>query len=170
MLRAGEIKGTISDQFRDVGQLVQQRPQVLSPFAAVLAVPGASQALAVGTVASGEMPLPSVKFNNLAPNDPIGYANTFSANKIIQQEYSGKLNYVVNTDSKLILGKSPHISLSGGADVFAAGEAKFVNGQLKYINNDSGHYKPSGATAETSATNAFSNAGFNSLNKYFEKH
>lgn len=47
---------------------------------------------------------------------------------------------------------------TGGADVLAAGQARFVYGELRFMNNDSGHYKPSGTSAETAAANAFSNA------------
>jgi len=36
-----------------------------------------------------------------------------------------------------------HSSLNAGGDVISAGEIEFLNGQITYIDNASGHYKPS---------------------------
>lgn len=77
-------------------------------------------------------------------------------------------------DGKLILGRSGgnrpngHINLAQGANVQAAGEAKFVNGQLKWIDNASGHYKPSGSAAQNAAVSAFEQAGPGTA-KYIER-
>ena len=62
-----------------------------------------------------------------------------------------------------------HIDLAGGGPVKAAGEVRLVHGQIKYIDNSSGHYLPSGSSAEESATTAFENAGLKPSDKYVEK-
>lgn len=62
-----------------------------------------------------------------------------------------------------------HIDLAGGNPVQAAGEAKFVNGKLQYIENSSGHYLPYGAGAQDAAVNAFENAGLGGKGLYIEK-
>ncbi|PHS31217.1 MAG: hypothetical protein COA95_07180 [Methylophaga sp.] len=100
--------------------------------------------------------------------DPlIGYS-------IAKTGQSGRFNYIVTMDGKLVLGRSGlsqpngHINLAQGADVLAAGEAKFVNGQLRTINNASGHYKPSGKTAQNAAVSAFESYGAGT-GKYIEK-
>lgn len=53
--------------------------------------------------------------------------------------------------------------------MIAAGEVKFVNGQLKSLDNASGHYQPSGASAQEAAESAFQQAGFDSIGKYLER-
>ena len=86
-----------------------------------------------------------------------------------------KWNYVVTSDGKLIVGKGGqfpgggHIDLANAQPVKAAGEVKIVNGQIKYIDNSSGHYLPSGLSAQQIAEEAFSRLGFDTLNKYIEK-
>lgn len=78
--------------------------------------------------------------------------------------YKGKGDYVIEMrikseeDWELIIGRRKgggHISLSGGDPVIAAGEVKFVDGVVKSINNKSGHYKPSGKSAQQAALKAF---------------
>jgi hypothetical protein len=39
------------------------------------------------------------------------------------------------------------------------GVMRIVNGEVRAINNASGHYKPSGSSAQTAAKNAFANTG-----------
>jgi len=90
------------------------------------------------------------------------------ASQIKKVAYSGKLNYVVTNSGELVIGRTGHPSLSGGADVLAAGEARFVNGRLQSINNASGHYQPSGAAAQSAAESAFERAGFDATGKYIE--
>lgn len=51
----------------------------------------------------------------------------------------------------------------------AAGEVQFLNGDVKWLNNASGHYKPVGANAKKAAESAFEQAGFNGAGKYTEK-
>jgi RHS repeat-associated protein len=105
------------------------------------------------------------RFKNRAPKEPIGTAKVFPTSQIIKVGYSGKLNYVVKDTGELVVGRSGHVSLAGGGDVLAAGEANFVNGTLKSVNNASGHYAPSGASAQNAAESAFQKAGFDSFGK-----
>lgn len=108
-------------------------------------------------------------FYNLAPKDEILPATLFAAGKIREASYSGKLTYVVKESGELIIGRSPHTSLSQGRNVLAAGEVKFVNGNVRSINNLSGHYRPNGVSAKNQAEAAFSKAGFDAAGKYVEK-
>ena len=52
-----------------------------------------------------------------------------------------------------------HIDLANGGDVLAAGEVRIVNGEVVSINNASGHYRPSGPTAQVAAEDAFASSG-----------
>lgn|GEM_PF-2508872 len=107
-------------------------------------------------------------FSNLAPADEIVPAVRFAATQIQKVAYSGRLNYVVTESGELVLGRTGHTSLSRGADVMAAGEARFVNGALNSINNASGHYRPSGKEASEAAEAAFNQAGFDATGRYRE--
>jgi hypothetical protein len=126
--------------------------------------------LALGVIdpTPGNLGKKAARFRNLAPTDTIGNALTFPVRQIAKTSYSGKLNYIVSDTGNLVIGRSGHTSLSGGADVLAAGEAKFVNGELRSLNNASGHYQPSGASAQNAAESAFQQAGFDSIGKYLE--
>jgi len=114
-------------------------------------------------------------FANLSPKDPILKPSTQKIGNILSQNQSGKFNYVVKQDGTLVLGRSGlnrpngHINLAQGGKVQAAGEAKFVNGELKYIDNRSGHYKPSGEEARTAALKAFENQGLKPSKGYIER-
>jgi len=79
------------------------------------------------------------------------------------------MEYVVLESGQLVLGKSAHINLAGGAAVRAAGEARFAKGELRSTDNVSGHYRPSGQGAQDSAIAAFERAGFNATGRYREK-
>ncbi|WP_200157348.1 hypothetical protein [Allochromatium vinosum] len=93
----------------------------------------------------------------------------FPVTQVQKVAYSGKLNYVVTQSGELVIGRTSHIILSRGADVLAVGEARFVNGGLRSIDNASGHYRPSGATAQSAAEAAFERAGFEAAGKYTER-
>jgi RHS repeat-associated protein len=55
---------------------------------------------------------------------------------------TGTFDYVIKNDGKLVIGTG-HYSLSGNSNtVMAAGQMKIVNGQIKMIDNSSGHYQP----------------------------
>jgi hypothetical protein len=107
-------------------------------------------------------------FRNLAPAEAIGAAVLFPASQIQKVAYSGTLNYVVTASGNLIVRRTGRTSLAGGAAVLAAGEARFVNGALRSVNNASGHYRPSGASARSAAEAAFGRAGFDASGKYVE--
>jgi hypothetical protein len=74
--------------------------------------------------------------------------------------------YVVREDGSLVIAPKPsdfsygHVDLARGQNVLAAGEGKVLWGQVKYIDNASGHYLPQGAIAEAAAMKAFSDYGF----------
>ncbi len=108
-------------------------------------------------------------FRNLASGDLIPTARLFPSSAIQQSRYSGRLYYVVKESGELVIGKTPHIGLSGGADVLAAGEAKFVNGALRWMDNASGHYRPTGEAAQRAAEAAFGRSGFDAIGKYIER-
>ncbi|GAB4393537.1 MAG: hypothetical protein Tsb005_12260 [Gammaproteobacteria bacterium] len=88
---------------------------------------------------------------------------------------SGRFNYVVTQNNELIVGKyglvpgRGHIDLANGQPVKAAGEIRIVNGQIKYIDNSSGHYLPRGPNAQQAAESAFNQLGLDATDKYIEK-
>ena len=106
---------------------------------------------------------------NLAPGDKIGEAILFPASQIIKSGFSGRRNFVILESGELVIEKTGHLSLSQGANVLSAGEARFVNGALNSINNASGHFKPFGSSAANAAESAFGNAGFEAAGKFIEK-
>ena len=57
-----------------------------------------------------------------------------------------------------MVGRGGHIDLSRGAGVAAAGEVRVVNGEVRMLNNASGHYQPD-ASIGGIARSAFENAG-----------
>ena len=107
-------------------------------------------------------------FRNLAPGTDPRPAALFSAADVQRSLYSGRLQFVVTEADGLVLGKGGHTALANGRDVLAAGEVKFVNGSIRSINNQSGHYQPSGSSAQRAAESAFEKAGFDSAGKYVE--
>lgn len=99
-------------------------------------------------------------FPNQFPDHPTGVPTLISDTKLTQG--AGKYNYVVLEDGQLVIGRKfngvggGHIDLANGKPVIAAGEVKILSGKVKYIDNTSGHYEPSGRAAQTAAENAFS--------------
>lgn len=104
---------------------------------------------------------PKKTFNNLAPGDTLGTPKLLDLKKIKSEKISKKLNYVVTEEGTLVLGARSrlpgggHIDLARGRPVQAAGEVQFVDGKIKFVNNKSGHYKPSGESAKNAAIEAF---------------
>jgi filamentous hemagglutinin len=84
-------------------------------------------------------------------------------------QISGNFNYVVIEDASLVVGKTPHTSLTGGAPVQAAGEIQLNSGNVKWIDNASGHYQPTGPEVGRIAESAFKDAGQNTSGKYVYK-
>lgn len=103
-------------------------------------------------------------FKNKFPKDII------DVQKIVPNErlsgISGNFNYIVNADGKLIVGRSGHTSLSKGLDVMAAGEVQLYNGKIKWLDNFSGHYQPSGAGLSKIAESAFNSIGIDASGKF----
>jgi len=91
------------------------------------------------------------------------------------KDISGRFNYIVDEHGNLSVGRATgvpgggHIDLASGNPVQAAGEIKVVNGEIKYIDNSSGHYEPQGLGAQSSAEWAFRKLGFDTSGKYIEK-
>ena len=114
-------------------------------------------------------------FSNLRPEDPVGPPiQTFSPAQV--SKITRILNYVVTEDGELVVGRRDnsqvgggHIDLAGGKNVLAAGTLKVVNGVIRYIDNDSGHYQPSSYTARLSAIRAFKIKGLDADGKYIER-
>ncbi|MEE4857088.1 hypothetical protein V2K27_04755 [Pseudomonas alliivorans] len=102
-------------------------------------------------------------FPNQFPDHPTGVPTLISDTKLAQG--AGKYNYVVLEDGRLVIGRKfndvggGHIDLANGKPVIAAGEVKILSGKVKYIDNTSGHYEPSGHAAQAAAENAFSQKG-----------
>lgn len=100
---------------------------------------------------------PRATFSNLDPSD-VPRVNGFQAiNPNSLSNASGRFNYAVLDDGSLVVAnrRHGHIDLANGGDVLAAGEVHIVNGQIRSVNNASGHYRPSGSSAQTAAENAF---------------
>jgi hypothetical protein len=103
-------------------------------------------------------------FPNQFPGDPIGTPSVIP-NSSLATKNAKNLNYVVDADGKLTVGYQGagpgggHIDLAGGQPVQAAGEATIANGQVKALDNASGHYQPTGPSAQSAAETAFQNQG-----------
>ena len=114
-------------------------------------------------------------FKNQFPKDTPNIANSLRLSPAQFKAFDGRLNYVVTKEGNLIVGKRGavsevgHIDLAEGQPVQAAGEFKIVNGQIKYIDNSSGHYQPSGIVAQRAAADAFGKLGYDIGTKYVEK-
>jgi filamentous hemagglutinin len=112
-------------------------------------------------------------FENQFPEHALNRPNLISPSQL--KNISGRFNYVVDEHGNLVVGRiskipgGGHIDLADGNPVRAAGEIKVLNGQIKSIDNSSGHYLPSGSSAQTSAEVAFSQLGFDTIEKYIEK-
>jgi hypothetical protein len=69
----------------------------------------------------------------------------------------------------LVTGHSGHVSLVGGGTVRAAGEAKFVDGQLRWMVNAPGRYHPTGLAPRQVAASAFGAAAFDAPGKHIDR-
>ena len=114
-------------------------------------------------------------FRNKFPTDAIDTPRVASIPRLRSGQKVGRFNYVVTREGRLIIGHKfnepggGHIDLAGGDPVQAAGEVKIVKGEIKYIDNSSGHYLPDGPSAQTATENAFQQAGFDTQGKYVNK-
>jgi hypothetical protein len=117
---------------------------------------------------SGGPPKPQ-PFTNLYPEDVPRPASTISNDRLRSITQRG-LAYVVLEDGTLIVGKNNqsqgHIDLAFGKPVIAAGEVDIVFGQIRQLNNKSGHYRPTGSSAQAAAEAAFRKYGLDATGKY----
>ncbi|WP_295946573.1 DUF6531 domain-containing protein [uncultured Xanthomonas sp.] len=115
---------------------------------------------------------PTRTFNNRFPED-VPRAPNVIPNEMLPKISQRNLAYVVKEDGTLIVGRNNqfqgHIDLAGGDPVLAAGELSIHAGRLKYIDNNSGHYRPSGIYAQRAAEDAFRRIGFDVEGKYIER-
>ncbi|WP_406473802.1 hypothetical protein [Streptomyces platensis] len=58
------------------------------------------------------------------------------------------------------------MSIAGGRKVLAAGEFKTKGGEVVFLDNKSGHYRPYGPNAEKAAVDAFNKNGMKADGKY----
>ncbi len=112
-------------------------------------------------------------FVNQFPEHLVDRSNIIPTTQL--KNINGRFNYVVDENKNLIVGRvsknigGGHIDLASGKPVQAAGEVRVINGQIKYFDNSSGHYLPTGTSAQQAAEEAFSNLGFDTYEKYIEK-
>jgi RHS repeat-associated protein len=118
---------------------------------------------------------PKLFVNQFPSHEIVPPTQTFNPSQVGSPNFSRTLNYAVNREGNLVMGRigdepgGGHIDLVGGRPVQAAGEVHIVNGQIRQIDNTSGHYLPSGSSAEKAAVNAFNRAGLNANGTYVEK-
>jgi filamentous hemagglutinin len=105
-----------------------------------------------------------ILFGNKFPLDPIADPKIVPTQAL--KNMSGNLNYVVLEDGSLVVGKSPHTSLTNNTSVQAAGEIQLYNGKVKWLDNASGHYQPIGAPIQGIAESAFNKIGLDATGKF----
>jgi len=105
-----------------------------------------------------------VLFENKFPLDKIGDPKIVPPQAL--KNMSGNLNYVVLEDGNLVVGKSPHTSLTNINSVKAAGEIQLYNVKVKWLDNASGHYQPTGSRIQNIAESAFGNLGMDAAGKF----
>ena len=107
-----------------------------------------------------------ILFKNQFPEEKYSIEPVPILNKDQALRTSGKVLYVVKEDGTLVIAKTNadnlfgHFDLAKGEPIIAGGEAKIYSGTVKFMDNASGHYVPSGATARNAALKAFKDAGF----------
>lgn len=106
---------------------------------------------------------------NLKPHPKIRTPNE------LFRKSSGDYDFVVTEDGILVIGEIipgyGHANLAEGKKVVAAGRVKLSGGRILEIDNTSGHYLPSGKSAEVEALKAFGEAGLNTSSaRYVESY
>ncbi|MER5749233.1 ALF repeat-containing protein [Streptomyces sp. NPDC002088] len=104
-------------------------------------------------------------WKNLEPDDkPIPLEKVPLEKLDDLHEATGRFVYVVLPGGELRVTRLGsiygHIDLAQGEQVIAAGELKLYQGNIKSIDNRSGHYQPKGPEARAAAEQAFRDAGF----------
>ncbi|MGW5003475.1 polymorphic toxin-type HINT domain-containing protein [Streptomyces hydrogenans] len=107
-------------------------------------------------------------FSNLIPEDTPEWFKPIAPGTTLNR--SGNYAYVVTGDGELVIGKrtAGHVSIAKGKDVLAAGEFKTKGGEVVYLDNKSGHYRPYGENAQKAAVDAFNKNGLGADGKYIE--
>ncbi|MBB3224428.1 DUF6861 domain-containing protein [Pseudoduganella umbonata] len=116
--------------------------------------------------ADGANPAGPVSFANRIPDEKFSIEPVpiLSAEQALRT--AGKILYVVKADGSLVIARTNsdnlfgHFDLARGANILAGGEGRIYSGQVKTLDNASGHYLPVGQSARDAAINAFRNAGF----------
>lgn len=134
--------------------------KILGEIGAATRVVNVEQALGENSAATAER----VLFENKFPLDAIGDPKIVPTQAL--KNMSGNLNYVVLEDSRLVVGKSPHTSLTNNTSVQAAGEIQLYNGNVKWLDNASGHYQPTGPQIQGIAESAFDKIGLDAAGKF----
>jgi hypothetical protein len=119
--------------------------------------------LAPAAISDG-MPVQLRLFRNRYPLDPIDIPRIVPTSQL--SRISGNFNYVITKDGRLIVGRSAHTSLTVGAEVRAAGEVQLFNGRIKWIDNASGHYQPTGIHLGPLVEDAFNSIGLDATGKF----
>jgi hypothetical protein len=120
----------------------------------------------------GESTVDQKTFRNQFPEDTPRPPKIIPNEQLLMMSQKN-LAYVVKEDGTLVVGRNNqyqgHIDLANGEPVLAAGELRIHAGEIKYIDNNSGHYRPSGIDAQRAAEKAFSDIGFKVEGKYIER-
>ena len=116
-------------------------------------------------------------FKNVFPDHELRSFETHFKPSKIPEIRKGTYNYVVLKDDQIVLCKKDkdniydgHIDLANKEVILAGGECKIWDGQIKWIDNASGHYLPKGPSAKLAVFRAFAKAGINlEQRRYVEK-
>ncbi|WP_443747246.1 hypothetical protein [Asticcacaulis solisilvae] len=111
-------------------------------------------------------------FANQSPGDLPRSPEIIPTNRLTAME-GRKLIYVIKKDGTLLVarnrGATGHIDLADGKPVLSAGQFRMRRGDIEYIDNDSGHYRPYGPSAGDIAEAAFRKLGYDAEGKYIER-
>ncbi|WP_405844190.1 hypothetical protein OG528_35825 [Streptomyces platensis] len=109
---------------------------------------------------------PPKVFENRIPSDTPEWFKPIAPGTALSR--SGNYAYVVLENGELVIGKrtAGHVSIAGGRKVLAAGEFKTKGGEVVFLDNKSGHYRPYGPNAEKAAVDAFNRNGMKANGKY----
>ncbi len=108
----------------------------------------------------------AVTFSNRFPEDAVQLRPVPTLTPEQALRMPKNVLYVVREDGGLVVAPRPkdfsygHVDLARGEKVLAAGEGKILWGEVKFIDNASGHYLPQGPAAQSAAVKAFADYGF----------
>ncbi|MDQ1925054.1 hemagglutinin repeat-containing protein, partial [Massilia pseudoviolaceinigra] len=157
----------------DNTSIVPRKPfDIIDSGGAVTVPPGSGGStkppllLLKGTDGDGANSSGPVSFANRVPGEsfsiePVPYLSPEQALRT-----PGKILYVVKEDGSLVIARTNsdnlfgHFDLAKGENILAGGEGRIYSGQVKTLDNASGHYLPEGQSAQDAAVKAFKDAGF----------